>query len=44
MISLLFLVAIIIACGDLFMGYVIALSNEPSQEDKTTMKRKKAIL
>ena len=44
MISLLFMMAIIIACGDLFMGYFIALSNEPSQEDKATMKRKKVIL
>ena len=44
MISLLFVVAIIIAFGDLFMGYFIALSNEPSQEDKATMKRKKVIL
>lgn len=30
MISLLFICAILIACGDLLMGYVDALSNEPS--------------
>lgn len=34
MISLLFICAILIACGDLLMGYVDALSNESSHDDK----------
>ena len=34
MISLLFICAILIACGDLLMGYVDALNNESSHDNK----------